>query len=61
MPSSPAILDALTEARAAGFLGPGPIEAHLGHAEGFATVARRLVADRPSPRILDLGSGGGVP
>ena len=61
MPSPPTILDVLTEARAAGFLGPGPVEAHLRHAEGFATAARRLAADTPSPRILDLGSGGGLP
>jgi 16S rRNA (guanine527-N7)-methyltransferase len=35
--------------------------AHLWHAEGFATTAHRLAAEAPSPRIVDLGSGGGVP
>jgi len=54
--------DVLAEARAAGFLGPGPVEPQVRHAEGFATVARRLVAAGPaSPRVLDLGSGGGLP
>ena len=61
MPSAPTIGDVLNEARAAGFLGPGPVEDHLRHAEGFATVAHRMLAETPSPRILDLGSGGGLP
>lgn len=58
--SPAAILDVLTEAREAGFLGPGPIEAQLEHAEGFAAIARRLETALPL-RLLDLGSGGGVP
>jgi 16S rRNA (guanine527-N7)-methyltransferase len=60
--SSATIIDVLTEARAAGFLGPGRVDAHLRHAEGFVTVAaHRLSAEIASPRILDLGSGGGLP
>lgn len=52
----------LAEARSAGFLGPGPIEAHVAHAEGFATTAQRLAPSGVSePRLVDLGSGGGVP
>jgi hypothetical protein len=52
----------LAEARQAGFLGPGPIAPQLRHAEGFATVARRLAAGGPPhPRLVDLGSGGGLP
>ncbi len=52
----------LAEAREAGFLGPGPIEPQLRHAEGFVTVARRLAADGPdAPHLVDLGSGGGLP
>jgi len=52
----------LAEARAAGFLGPGPIEPQLRHAHGFVTVARRLAADGPAaPHLIDLGSGGGLP
>jgi 16S rRNA (guanine527-N7)-methyltransferase len=61
VPSSPTIRDVLTEARAAGFVGPGPVDAHLRHAEGFATAAHRVLVETPSPRILDLGSGGGLP
>lgn len=58
------MLDVLSEAREAGFLGPGPVEAQLRHAEGFLAVARRqaLEADvSPPVRIVDLGSGGGIP
>jgi 16S rRNA (guanine527-N7)-methyltransferase len=50
----------LEEARSAGFLGPGPIEEHLAHAEGFLALARRE-AGTAAVRILDLGSGGGLP
>ena len=50
----------LVAAREAGFLGPGPIERHLRHAEGFVALAR-METVRESPRMLDLGSGGGLP
>jgi 16S rRNA (guanine527-N7)-methyltransferase len=50
----------LSEARAAGFLGPGPIEPQLEHAEGFAAIARRLAPAGPAT-LVDLGSGGGLP
>lgn len=46
----------LERSRELGFLGPGPIEAHLHHAAGFATGV-----PKPPERFLDLGSGGGVP
>jgi 16S rRNA (guanine527-N7)-methyltransferase len=59
--SPTALRDVLDEAREAGFLGPGPVEDHLVHAEGFAAVARGLTIDGSSPSILDLGSGGGLP
>jgi 16S rRNA (guanine527-N7)-methyltransferase len=83
------LLDVLGQARDAGFLGPGPVETHLHHAQGFVAVASRLGGDlggdgggsgngssqiaggrgataagagsSDSPRILDLGSGGGLP
>jgi 16S rRNA (guanine527-N7)-methyltransferase len=67
------LYDLLAEARRDGFLGPGPLDVHLRHAAGFADVARRLcsgaaaagVRQQPSkahgPRIVDLGSGGGLP
>jgi 16S rRNA (guanine527-N7)-methyltransferase len=77
-PSPSALLSVLSSAREAGFLGPGRIATHVRHAEGFATLARRLSVEPPaggppaggsgsSPttpgrtRLLDLGSGGGLP
>lgn len=51
----------LLAAHEAGFLGPGPIERHLLHAEGFVSVAKRQPVVTDAPRILDLGSGGGLP
>ena len=52
----------LSEARTAGFLGPGGLDPQIRHAEGFAAAARRLAAGGPeSSRVVDLGSGGGLP
>ena len=49
----------LEEAQRRGLLGPGPVEAHIDHAQGFSRVAAELGPDgRPG---LDLGTGGGVP
>jgi len=53
--------EALLAARAAGFLGPGPIDRHLRHAQGFVDLAKRQPHVTEEPRILDLGSGGGLP
>jgi 16S rRNA (guanine527-N7)-methyltransferase len=55
------VLGVLASSRRLGFLGPGPIEVHVEHSAAFtaAWAAVRPTAD-PS-RILDLGSGGGVP
>lgn len=48
--------DALERAKALGFLGPGAVDAHVEHAAAF------LAAVSPVPmRVLDLGTGGGVP
>ena len=52
--------EVLAEARDAGFLGPGPLEPQIHHAEGFAAVARRLVP-AGAASLVDLGSGGGLP
>jgi 16S rRNA (guanine527-N7)-methyltransferase len=53
------LLATLGRARELGFLGPGPLEPHLRHACGFAALIRGRT---PNPdRILDLGTGGGVP
>lgn len=47
----------LEEARALGFLGPGPVAGHIEHAAGFV----QAVGDAYPLRVVDLGSGGGVP
>ena len=50
----------LERARALGFLGPGAVDDHVQHAEGFAAATRRRLGHEPAS-LLDLGSGGGVP
>lgn len=47
----------LEEAQERGILGPGPVEAHLEHAQRFVAA---IEPDLPR-RALDLGSGAGVP
>lgn len=47
----------LEAARARGFVGPGPVEPHLEHAEALASAA----GSDFDGRFLDLGSGAGVP
>lgn len=49
---------ALAEARALGFLGPGPLDQHERSAQAFLEALPPLAT---SGRMLDLGSGGGVP
>lgn len=46
----------LERSREVGFLGPGPVDAHVEHALGFAEVV-----GEPPASVVDLGSGGGVP
>ena len=59
----PSVLrEVLNEARDIGFLGPGPVETHIQHADGFVALARRhSPAADGNARFLDLGSGGGLP
>jgi 16S rRNA (guanine527-N7)-methyltransferase len=62
---SPTLLhELLAEARALGFLGPGPLDPQIRHAHGFAAIARRLSPHRAghaAGRLVDVGSGGGLP
>lgn len=46
----------LERSRSLGYLGPGSLRVQAEHAAGFAEVV-----DRTPVRLLDLGSGGGVP
>ncbi len=50
------LLATLDRARTLGFLGPGPVEDHITHASGFLTALASVTG-----RVVDLGSGGGVP
>jgi 16S rRNA (guanine527-N7)-methyltransferase len=53
----------LVEAQDLGFVGPGPVEAHLHHARGFAEVVAAEVAGGgwALAAAVDLGSGAGLP
>lgn len=48
------------QAREVGFLGPGPVEPHIAHAEGFAEAAEAVLGRQPQD-FADLGTGGGIP
>jgi 16S rRNA (guanine527-N7)-methyltransferase len=52
----PELVQQLDRARALGFLGPGPVAAHIDHAAVF--VSALVGVDGV---VVDLGSGGGVP
>ena len=51
------LVEVFEYARQVGLLGPGPVDGHVEHAKGFAEV----VGDEEPARVLDLGSGAGVP
>lgn len=53
----PVLEDVLEQSRVLGFLGPGPVPAHIEHATGFV----HAVGSPPPGRVVDLGSGGGIP
>lgn len=55
---SPALRTALERARRLGVLGPGPIDAHVDHAQGFLAALERVPA---GSLVVDLGAGGGIP
>lgn len=50
----------LEQAREDGSLGPGPIEQHLVHSNGFGSAAEQALG-RPPTNFADLGTGGGIP
>lgn len=50
------LLAVLDRSRQLGLLGPGDVERHIAHAAGFVAA----VPEAPD-RLLDLGTGGGVP
>jgi 16S rRNA (guanine527-N7)-methyltransferase len=50
------VVEVLEEAQRRGFLGPGPVAKHVEHSQRLAEAA----GDPPS-RLLDLGSGAGIP
>ena len=66
--SVPALVEVLERAKAVGFLGPGPVAEHIGHADRFGRALASLWGDEravvgagPGRRIADIGAGGGVP
>ena len=57
------VREALSVSRTFGFLGPGPVDDHVAHAEGFrlAIIAGAECLGTSPTRFVDLGTGGGVP
>lgn len=53
------LVSCLARARELGFLGPGPVEAHVQHADRYLVAVDRHGLDHT--RFLDLGSGAGIP
>jgi 16S rRNA (guanine527-N7)-methyltransferase len=57
-PARDRLIAVLERARRLGHLGPGPVEAHIDHAEAYRHA---LPAFKDGDRVADLGSGAGVP
>ena len=57
---SAAVESVLARSRSLGFLGPGSLRVQVEHALGFAAGPVGSAGATPR-RVLDLGSGGGVP
>lgn len=56
------LLEQLGRSRELGFLGDGPLEQHVEHGSVLLGAIADLVRESPNAdRLLDLGSGGGVP
>ncbi len=58
--SAGTLVEVLERSRALGHLGPAPVDRHLAHAEVFAEALERIGTPAEA-RLLDLGSGGGLP
>jgi 16S rRNA (guanine527-N7)-methyltransferase len=59
-PAPAPLLEVLSLAREQRLLGPGPLDAQITHATGFASALAE--AGVPDPAVaVDLGSGGGLP
>jgi 16S rRNA (guanine527-N7)-methyltransferase len=54
-PEDSVLSSLLVQSQELGFLGPGPVDAHVRHASGFLSVVGEPDC------LLDLGSGGGLP
>src|SRR5690606_17498567 len=54
-PDRSTLLAVLGRSQELGFLGPGPVDGQLRHAEGFAAHVPE------AGHVVDLGSGGGIP
>ena len=59
-PATEQLLDVLERARAVGLLGPGPVDAHIRHSQGFAAASEQGLGRDPA-HFADLGTGGGIP
>jgi 16S rRNA (guanine527-N7)-methyltransferase len=55
------LLDCWERAQTQGFLGPGPVAAHLAHAKAFAEVLAAALPTTDAVQVADLGTGAGVP
>ena len=55
------LIDVLARSRDLGFLGPGPVEPHVAHALQLVDELDALPAGGGQARVVDLGSGGGIP
>ncbi len=60
-PLPESLIEALQRAQAWGFLGPGPLDVHVAHAQGFADAADAHRFADATGAWMDLGSGGGIP
>lgn len=58
------VSDVLNEGQQLGLIGPGDVDAHIRHSSGYGAIISAFLpgeATRSAPRILDLGTGGGIP